>query len=237
MASPEQGKNDWNEPRQDEIKQLGGKWSMIMGERDGQQVPEATVNRSTREATGNVTTITIAGKLWFKAKFTVDPTKDPKTIDYEILEGSDKGKFQHGIYALNGDRVRFCLSEPDKPRPTEFNSVPGSGWTLSEWKQVTASKVAIEDNRHVPGGVFAYEHKGTVKSVDAEKMELIVTDEKGQDQTVIVANDVQVVGPHLNPHVRGLKSPMLQPGASVTIIYETKEGHVIASKVHITKGK
>jgi uncharacterized protein (TIGR03067 family) len=77
----------------------------------------------------------MGGRLWFKAKFTVDPTKQPKTIDYEILEGSAKGKFQHGIYELFGDRARFCMSEPDKPRPTEFKSTPGSGWTLSEWKR------------------------------------------------------------------------------------------------------
>jgi uncharacterized protein (TIGR03067 family) len=121
--------------RQEDVKQLGGSWSMIMGERDGQSLSRFFVKRSTREVAGDVTTITIGGRLWFKAKFTVDPTKHPKTIDYEILEGSDKGKQQHGIYELNGDRARFCMAAPDQPRPTEFRSAPGSGWTLSEWKR------------------------------------------------------------------------------------------------------
>src|SRR5262245_5830701 len=121
--------------RQEDVRQLGGNWSMIMGERDGQLLTRFFVRRFSREVAGNVTTITVGGRLWFKAKFSVDPTKQPKTIDYEILEGSDKGKLQHGIYELNGDRARFCMSEPDKPRPTEFRSTPGSGWTLSEWKR------------------------------------------------------------------------------------------------------
>jgi hypothetical protein len=89
-------------------------------------------------------------------------------------------------------------------------------------------------------GLFADELKGKVKSVDAEKMQLIVTNDNGQDQTVTFGKEAQVVGPHGLTHPRGLKSPMLKPGASVTITYEAKEGQMTASKVHITaeaKGK
>jgi hypothetical protein len=89
-------------------------------------------------------------------------------------------------------------------------------------------------------GVFADELKGKVKSVDAEKMQLVVTDDNGQDQTVTFGKEAQVVGPHGLTHQRGLKSPMLKPGAAVTITYENKEGQMTASKVHITaeaKGK
>jgi len=83
-------------------------------------------------------------------------------------------------------------------------------------------------------GLFADELKGKVKSVDADKMQLIVTDDNGQDQTVTFGKEAQVVGPNLHTHQRGLKSPMLKPGAAVTITYETKEGQMTASKVHIT---
>ena len=83
-------------------------------------------------------------------------------------------------------------------------------------------------------GLFAEELKGKVKSVDSEKMQLVVTDDKGQDQTVTFGKEAQVVGPHGHTHQRGLKSPMLKPGAEVTITYESKEGQMTASKVHIT---
>jgi hypothetical protein len=89
-------------------------------------------------------------------------------------------------------------------------------------------------------GLFADELKGKLKSVDTDKMQLVVTDDKGQDQTVTFGKEAQVVGPNGYTHARALKSPMLKPGASVTITYETKEGQMTASKVHITaeaKGK
>jgi uncharacterized protein (TIGR03067 family) len=121
--------------RQEDVKQLGGSWSMIRGERDGTALTKFFIKRFSREVAGNVTIIKMGERLWFKAKFTLDPTKNPKTIDYEILEGSDKGKLQHGIYELDGDRARFCMAEPDQPRPTDFKSTPGSHWTLSEWKR------------------------------------------------------------------------------------------------------
>jgi uncharacterized protein (TIGR03067 family) len=125
--------------RQEDVKQLSGRWSMIMGERDGQALSRFFVRGATREVTGNVTTITIASRVMFRAKFSVDPTTHPKTIDYDViydgLSGADKGSLQHGIYELNGDRARFCMAAANKPRPTEFKSTPGSGWTLSEWKR------------------------------------------------------------------------------------------------------
>jgi hypothetical protein len=84
------------------------------------------------------------------------------------------------------------------------------------------------------GGLFADELKGKIKSVDAEKMQLVVTDDNGQDQTVTFGKEAQVVGPHGLTHHQALKSPMLKPGAAVTITYENKEGQMTASKVHIT---
>jgi hypothetical protein len=83
-------------------------------------------------------------------------------------------------------------------------------------------------------GVFADEFKGTIKSVDADKMQLIITADNGQDQTVTVSKHAQVVGPHLRTHQVDLKSALFKPGALVTITYETKEGRMTASKVHIT---
>jgi uncharacterized protein (TIGR03067 family) len=125
--------------RQEDVKQLGGSWSMIMGERDGQPLSRFFVKGATREVSGNVTTITIAGRVMYKAKFSVDPTRHPKAIDYDVmydgLSGADKGSVQQGIYELEGEKARFCMAAAGKPRPADFTSTPGSGWTLSVWKR------------------------------------------------------------------------------------------------------
>jgi len=114
---------------------LSGEWQMVSGERDGQALPEALVQSGKRVVKDGETTVTIGDMLFMKAKVAVDPTKKPKTIDYNVLEGSGKGKKVLGIYEIDGDTVKFCFAAPGKDRPTEFQSKEGSGHTLSVWKR------------------------------------------------------------------------------------------------------
>jgi uncharacterized protein (TIGR03067 family) len=118
-----------------EAARLEGEWSMVSGEANGQPMPPEFVKTGKRVAKNGETTISIGGQLYFKAKFTVDPTKKPKAIDYVMTEGFTKGKTQLGIYELDGDTVKFCFAAPGKDRPTEFTSKPGSERTLSVWKR------------------------------------------------------------------------------------------------------
>ena len=117
-----------------DMAQLQGEWSNISIERDGQSFPGG--KDSKRVAKGNETTVTINGQLFMKAKFTLDPSKQPKAIDYEVTGGPYTGKRQLGIYELEGDTVKFCFAIPGKDRPTEFQSRPDDGRTVSVWKRV-----------------------------------------------------------------------------------------------------
>jgi uncharacterized protein (TIGR03067 family) len=118
-----------------EMTQLDGEWSMVSGEANGFAMPKETVNSGRRVAKDGETTITIGGKVYFKAKISIDPTKKPKAIDYSMTEGPTKGKTHLGIYELDGDTVKFCFAAPGKDRPTEFTAKEGSEWTLSVWKR------------------------------------------------------------------------------------------------------
>ena len=108
---------------------------MVSGEIDGQTLPEEYVKGAKRIAKDNETTVIIGGRVFMKAKFTIDPTKKPKTIDYAMTAGPTKGKKQLGIYELAGDRIKFCFAAPGKARPTDFSTKEGSGRTLSVWKR------------------------------------------------------------------------------------------------------
>jgi uncharacterized protein (TIGR03067 family) len=88
-----------------------------------------------RVAKDGETTISMSGQLYFKAKFSIDPTKKPKAIDYVMTDGPTKGKTHLGIYELDGDTVKFCFAAPGKDRPTEFTAKDGSQNTLSVWKR------------------------------------------------------------------------------------------------------
>src|SRR5262249_28201595 len=86
------------------------------------------------------------------------------------------------------------------------------------------------------GALFADELKGKVKSVDTEKMQLVVTDDSGKEQAVNIGKEAKVLGHNGKPQSRGLKSKQLKEGAAVTITYEMKDGQMTASQVSITGG-
>ena len=114
---------------------LEGEWSMVSGEIDGQPMPADYVTTGKRSSKNGETTVTINGQLFMKAKYSLDPSKKPKSIDYEMTGGVTKGKTQLGIYEIDGDTVKFCFASPGKERPTDFMTKPGSGRTLSVWKR------------------------------------------------------------------------------------------------------
>lgn len=119
-----------------DIASFDGEWSMVSGERDGQPISADFMKQARRVCKNGETTVSFGDQVFLKARFTIDPSKKPKTIDYKVLEGPNKDKTILGIYDLNGDTLKFCFSSPDEKRPTDFKSREGSGWTLSEWKRV-----------------------------------------------------------------------------------------------------
>jgi len=118
-----------------ELMKLEGEWTMVSGAANGQQVPEDFLKNWKRVCKGNETTVTAVGQLMLKATFTLDPSKKPKTIDYTITDGPNKGKMQLGIYEFDGELVRFCFAPPGKDRPKEFASKAGDEHVLSTWKK------------------------------------------------------------------------------------------------------
>src|SRR5262245_37018673 len=114
---------------------LQGEWSMVSGTADGQPMPEEMRKQMKRVCKGDETTVTSGGQVFLKAKISIDPSKTPKTIDYEMLEGFTKGKKQLGIYELEGDTFKACFAAPDAERPTDFANQSGDKRTSSVWKR------------------------------------------------------------------------------------------------------
>jgi len=113
-----------------DMEQLQGEWSMLMPDGSGKMLSD-----SKRVCKGDETTVTFGGRLALKAKFAIDPSKKPKVIDYEILDGEDKGKKRLGIYELEADTVKFCFGTTGGQRPTDFSSKLGDGYSMSAWKR------------------------------------------------------------------------------------------------------
>lgn len=67
-----------------------------------------------------------------EAEFTLDPTPSPKAISAKFESG-----WAFGIYELDGDTLRLCISEPGPTavRPTTFKAF-GQSVTLAEYRRV-----------------------------------------------------------------------------------------------------
>jgi uncharacterized protein (TIGR03067 family) len=104
---------------------LKGEWKVVSYELDGKK-PVSD------EQLDKVKVTIIEGNT------TIDPTKNPKTIDTTFTEGDLKGETALGIYELKGDTYKYCRAAPGKERPTEFSSKEGSGHTLVVYKRAKA---------------------------------------------------------------------------------------------------
>jgi uncharacterized protein (TIGR03067 family) len=128
-----------------DLAQLQGEWTMVSGSADGQSMPDEMLKQMKRVCKGDEITVMMGQQVFLKAKLTLDPSKKPKTIDYEMTEGYTKGKKQLGIYEINGDTFKACFSSPGSERPTELKA--GDGLTFSEWKRGKPAATAESEKK------------------------------------------------------------------------------------------
>ena len=73
-----------------DLAAIQGNWVMASGEKEGREIPSRYVSTGKREMKGNELAVWMRGDLLMKATVTLDPSKDPKAIDYAIHEGEVK---------------------------------------------------------------------------------------------------------------------------------------------------
>jgi uncharacterized protein (TIGR03067 family) len=134
-----------NDAIKKDLAQLQGEWTMVSASADGQPMQDEMVKQMKRVCKGDEITVTVGGQVFLKAKITLDPSKKPKTIDYEMTEGYTKGKKQLGLYEINGDTFKACFNAPGAERPTELKA--GDGLTFSEWKRKKPAATAESEKK------------------------------------------------------------------------------------------
>ena len=118
-----------------EMAKLDGEWVLVSASADGKPVTDDALKTGRRTIKNGETTVMLKGQVFMKAKFTIDPTKKPKAIDYQILEGKTKGSTRLGIYELDGDTLRINYAVPYRDRPADFTSKIGVEHSMSVWKR------------------------------------------------------------------------------------------------------
>jgi uncharacterized protein (TIGR03067 family) len=115
----------------DDLKKFEGSWQLVAREQDGDKAPAEAVKTVKAVVKGNKVTITADGKTVMEAEFTLDAGKKPKTCDANVTAGEDKGKKLLAIYEIEGDTIKLCVNE--KERPKEFTAKKGSGNVLETY--------------------------------------------------------------------------------------------------------
>jgi uncharacterized protein (TIGR03067 family) len=118
-----------------ELARFEGEWIITSGQNDGKPIPDSELNRFRRIVKADQTTVMNGQHVFMRAKFSLDPHRKPKAIDYTLLQGENKGVKQLGIYEWVEDSVRICFAAPGKDRPTDFRALAGSGHTVGVWKR------------------------------------------------------------------------------------------------------
>jgi uncharacterized protein (TIGR03067 family) len=112
------------------LKALQGTWKVTALTFEGKEAPEEAVKKMVFTVKEDAYAMKEGDKQKESGTIKVDPTEKPKTIDFVIKEGEDKGKTQQGIYTLEGDTLKICMAKPGKDRPKELASKENSGHIL-----------------------------------------------------------------------------------------------------------
>jgi uncharacterized protein (TIGR03067 family) len=116
---------------QEEAKKLAGLWVLEKGEMEGKefgprQGDEAIIIDKNRIRATKANGKGVGGDE--ADLIGLDPSKDPKTIDWRVISGSSINYKVRGIYKLEGDKLILATSDFGKDeRPTKFTSDKSAG--------------------------------------------------------------------------------------------------------------
>jgi uncharacterized protein (TIGR03067 family) len=116
-------------------KELAGEWTMVSGVGSGETLPASYVKSGKRVATDTEITVSYGGQVFIKARYRIDPSTAPMSIDYVHIGGMAKGQTTLGIFELAGGALKTCMASPGQPRPESYASKLGDGRTSTVWKR------------------------------------------------------------------------------------------------------
>jgi uncharacterized protein (TIGR03067 family) len=136
-------------------KKYEGTWRVTSLEINGNKSSDEDAKKITvvNKADGTWTLQVDGGKIT-EGTSEIDPTKNPKTIDFMETEGDNKGKIVLGIYELGDDTRKLCYAEgqgkafrflrPRRQRPRaggvqtgEVAALPGTYESHRAWNRLS----------------------------------------------------------------------------------------------------
>jgi len=124
---------------QREYELLSGTWRLTRGVVNGKPVPASVLRNTILITDHNTFRFPKASGVGTHpaGSFTVKPNTRPKQVDSIAAGGPHAGQLTRGIYEIiDANHWRACWGSPGSPRPTDFQSSPGSGRISQDWKKI-----------------------------------------------------------------------------------------------------
>jgi uncharacterized protein (TIGR03067 family) len=109
---------------------MQGTWKAVSVESGGKKRPDQDTKNWTLTVSENRMTARDGDDLLDESTFTLDAGKTPRAIAITYVAGPDKGKKLTGIYLIEKDTLKICVTPQGKNGPTEFVSKPDTEHTL-----------------------------------------------------------------------------------------------------------
>lgn len=109
---------------------LEGTWVIVSGETQGEKLPAQLLENNEIQFADGKMIAKQFGKAINVFTYKQDTSTKPKSIDFEVIEGSESGKKQLGIYEFEEGQLKLCASPDGKVRPPAFRSEKGKDWVL-----------------------------------------------------------------------------------------------------------
>lgn len=139
----------------DQLRELEGVWTFESLQVDGQIAPRAALGPSRILIDGDRFR-TESPEANYEGVFNIDVEAAPHHIDIDFVEGPEAGNRNHGIFALEGDRLEICLDMNGKARPTAFATTPRSGHAYEVLRRTRdALPDDVKGGKHVVAGADA----------------------------------------------------------------------------------
>ena len=122
-----------------DYQRLSGTWQLTRAVVDGNAVPEQQLKDTVLITDGNTFRFPQASGAGTHpaGTFTINPSTVPNQVDSVASGGPSAGQVTLGIYEIIDDKhKRACWGPPGGPRPTEFESPPGSRRILQYWEKI-----------------------------------------------------------------------------------------------------
>jgi uncharacterized protein (TIGR03067 family) len=122
-----------------DYERLSGTWQLIRAVVNGKPVPASVLRNTILITDRNTFRFPKASGIGTHpaGHFTVNPNTRPKQVDSIAEGGANTGQLTRGIYEIiDTNHKRACWGAPGGPRPTEFESLSGSGRILQYWKKI-----------------------------------------------------------------------------------------------------